>query len=198
MKPGIDRLLALLLPVLLCAAPLQASQVRSIDLEQMTQRAARIFSGRCIETGVVFDPVLGREVTVATFRVHRAVKGVTGDTVTVRMDSGGGATDAPAGIPVFRTGEEVVLFLYGESTLGLSSPVGLGQGRFKVVTDKQGRRLALNDFGNRNLLTGLRPEARARLRARGEAPGRIAPQHRDDLDPTALLDVVEALVAAEQ
>ena len=196
--PAIGRTLAaLLLLGSLAPQPLLASQVRAIGLEQMTQRAARIFSGRCTGTGVVFDASLGRDVTVATFRVDRALKGVTGETVTVRM-LGGAPADAPAGLPTFRTGEEVVLFLYGESPQGLSSPVGLGQGRFKVVTDKRGRRLALNDFGNKNLISGLRPEIHARLRAPGGAsPRGSAPQQLEDLDSAALLDAVEALLAAE-
>ena len=197
MTTGISRFVSIVLLLALNASvPAHASQVRGIDLEQMTRRAARIFSGRCIETEVIFDPALGRDVTVATFQVHRAVKGVAGNTVTVRMDGAGG--DAPAGLPAFQAGEDVILFLYGESAQGFSSPVGLGQGRFKVITDKQGRRLALNDFGNRNLLTGLRPEARARLRSRADAsPRRAAAQPRDDLDPTALLDVVQTLLDAE-
>ena len=188
---------ALLCIAFLAPHCLLASQVRLIDLEQMTQRAARIFSGRCTGTSVVFDESMGRDVTVATFQVDRAVKGVTTDTVTVRMLSGA-AADAPAGVPAFRAGDEVVLFLYRESAQGLSSPVGLGQGRFRVLKDKQGRKLALNDFGNRNLMTGLRPEVRDRLQARNEAaPRRPAAHPRDELDPAALLDAVETLVAEE-
>jgi hypothetical protein len=204
--------------VLACAAAfatasLLASQVRLIDLEQMTQRAGRIFSGRCTGTSVEFDERLGHDVMVATFKVHRAVKGVTGDTVTLRMMTGAStAADTPAGVPTYSKGEDVVLFLYGENAQGISSPVGLGQGRFKVLTDKQGRRIALNDFANRNLLTGMRPEARARIKARGEAGlqrgdaaqrGEAALQraeaaHRDDVDPADLLDVAEALVTTEK
>jgi hypothetical protein len=173
--------------------------VRLVDLEQMTQRAARIFSGRCIETRVVFDAALGRDVRVATFRVHRAVKGVTGDTVTVRtLAVEGNDADAAAGVPVYRAGDEVVLFLYGESASGLSATVGLGQGRFRVLADKQGRSLALNDFGNRNLFTGLRPEARARLEARSATAQRAATQRGDDLEPSVLLDAAEALAGAER
>jgi len=181
---------------------LHASQVKLVDLEQMTRRAGRIFSGRCTGARVVTDPALGRDVTVATFHVERAIKGVTGSTVTVRMlgaaAAGGRATGLPAGIPTFRPGDDVILFLYGESAQGLSSPVGLGQGRFSVRTDKQGHRRAVNDFGNSNLLSGLRSDLRDRLRDPHVASptGRVSPQ-RDDLDPDALLDVVATLVAGQ-
>jgi hypothetical protein len=187
-----------------CLAPfaLQASQVRLVNLEQMTQHAARIFAGRCAGATVVFDASLGRNVTVATFRVYRAVKGVTGKTVTVRMLDAeavqGAPGDDPSSIATFRNGEEVILFLYGESAQGLTSPVGLGQGRFNIFTDKEGRKLALNHLGNKNLLKGLRPDALARLNAGGgSSTGGKTPRHSEDLDPTALLDAVETLVAKE-
>jgi hypothetical protein len=185
-----------------CLAPpaLLASQVRLVNFEQMTQRAARIFAGRCTGTSVVFDPLLGRDVTVSTFRVQRAVKGVTGKTVTVRMlDAAavqGASGDAPSGVPAFRNGEEVILFLYGESAQGLTSPVGLGQGQFRILTDKKGRKLAFNDFANRNLLKDLRPETRARLKLKDDpSVGKSTPQQSVEIEPTALLDAAEALIA---
>jgi hypothetical protein len=167
------------------------SQVRPIDLEQMTQRAARIFSGRCTGSRIEVDPALNRRVVVSTFHVQRAVKGVKGGPVTVRMLAGPASAPGsePAGVPTFRPGEEVVLFLYGESTLGLTSPVGLGQGRFRIFSDKLGRKVALNDFGNANLSRGggqSPPGAH-----RGAAPG--AALGADDL-----LDRVERLVGGER
>ena len=188
--------LALLVVSLLLSGQSLASQVRLVNLEQMTQRAARIFSGRCIDTRVEHDPAAGRDVTVATFRVERAVKGAIGDTVTVRMLSGGASIgDDPAGAPRFRRGEEVVLFLYGESSMGLSSTVGLGQGTFKVLTDKQGRRVALNEVGNRNLMRAMRPETRARLRERLRAPD--GAEAAETVDPASLLDMAEVLLERE-
>ena len=85
-------------------------------------------------------------------------------------------------VPVVREGEEVVLFLYGASDLGLTSPVGLGSGRFRVVRDKQGKRLAINDFGNATLMEGLSPGARLRV-------GGIT----RELTPNALLDLADTL-----
>ena len=195
------RVLAVVLCVtVLAPPPLLASQVRLVNLEQMTQRAARIFSGRCTGVDVVFDSNLGRDVTVATFHVQRAVKGVSDKTVMVRMLDvaavHGAASDVPAGVPTFRPGEEVVLFLYGESAQGLSSPVGLGQGRFRILTDKKGRKVALNDFANSNLLNDLRPETRARLKLKDDpSTGKTAPPQSEEIEPTALLDAAEGLIA---
>jgi hypothetical protein len=201
------RLATLLLLVGFAPAPASAGQVRLVNLEQMTDRAARIFSGRCTSAEVVFDQALHLEVVVATFRVERAIKGVTGGTVTVRMPGAavvsGIAGDGRDAAAPFRKGDEVVLFLYGESAEGMSAPVGLGQGHFKILTDKQGHKHALNAFGNRRLLDDVRSEVRERLGADAHAPGVSAhgpgtgagPARGDDLDPGALLDTVEALVA---
>lgn len=174
----------------LVAPPLEASQVRPVNLEQMTERAARIFTGRCTDTTVMLDPQLGREITVATFDVDRVVKGEVGSTITLRMMGGErGDGSGAAGLPRFRPGDEVILFLYAESAVGLSSPVGLGQGRFTVFTDKAGYRIAVNDFTNNNLLHGLTPQARTRL-----GPALDVWKERKDLAAGALLEMVESLI----
>lgn len=178
-----------LLALALSAGAASASQVVPVNLEQMSERAATVFAGRCLETRVEHDPRLGRDVSVTTFEVARVAKGADGSTVEVRMLAEGpeGATDSPG----FEPGEEVVLFLYGKSDLGLSSPVGMGQGRFAVVTDKKGRRMAVNQFANRNLLRDLTPQGRSKIG--GETLERWT--DRRDLDPEALLDMVQSLFA---
>ena len=118
---------------------------------------------------------------LATFEVERAVKGQVGESVTGRTL----AAEAIAGVPRFRPGDEVVLFLYGESALGLTSPVALGYGRFRIFEDKAGRRLAINDFGNASLLQGLSDGARLRV---GAGPR--------ELTPHGLLDLAVALGGA--
>ncbi len=156
----------------LWASPIESSQVRSLGLEEMTDRAAIVFSGRCIGIRHERDAALGIEVTRARFRVERAIKGRPGSTIEIKLLGG---ESRLAGVPTFRIGEEVVLFLYGTSDLGFTSPVGLGQGKFSVVTDKQGRKLAFNEFGNANL------EPRFKSAVPGDGGG---------VDPVRLLDLV--------
>lgn len=136
----------------------RASQVRLLTLEEMTGRAARIFAGRCLRVKAVEAGAHGIPMMEVTFEVHQSLKGDARGTVTVRQPGrvgqrGGGIP----GLPSFRAGEEVLLFLYGESPSGNSSPVGLGQGKFTVLTDKEGHRWAVNEFGNRNLLPAPAP-----------------------------------------
>lgn len=182
----------LLLVVLLgSGGTLQATQVRPLTLEQLSQRAATIFSGRCTGVRVESDPNVGW-VTLATFEVERAVKGRVGRTATLRLLGGRSdleprAAEVP-GMPRFRRGDEVVLFLYGTSAIGLTSPVGLGQGKFDVVRDKRGRKIAVNAFGNERLLERLPPAARGRIDAEA------ASAHRGGgIDVRALLDAAALL-----
>jgi hypothetical protein len=170
-------LTAALATVLALTASVDASQVRPVNLEEMTQRAGLIFSGRCTDVRVEKDVTLGVDVYVAEFRVDRRVKGHAGKTLTVRS-------------PLeWAKGEDVVLFLYGESSYGLSSPVGLGQGKFSVVTDKSGHKTAVNQNGNKNLLHGLTAKATGRLGAKARKWHDGAP-----LDPDDLQDMAAALL----
>ena len=82
---GSAKFLVVLAAVICAALPAHASRVRSVNLEEMTQRAAIIFSGRLSQIRVVRDPMLDRDVTLLTFNVSRAVKGHPGRTVTVKM-----------------------------------------------------------------------------------------------------------------
>ena len=68
--------------MLLCWAQAAGSQVRPVNLEEMTERAAAIFSGRCVELTSERDPSLGRDVTVARFEVDQVAKGQLGSTLS--------------------------------------------------------------------------------------------------------------------
>ena len=168
-----------------------ATQVRPINIEEMTERAATIFAGRCLNVRVEHDPKLGRDVTAATFRVERSIKGTAGTTITVRMPWAS-MVAIPSGVPSFARGDEVVLFLYGESATGMRAPVGLGQGRFRILTYKHGRRMAMNDVGNRNLMHGVSASARERLAG---IPGL---SREGILNPETLLESVDGLVRAHR
>lgn len=169
-----------------------ATQVRSLNLEQMTRDADRIFQGRCVQLQVVLDPTLGQVVTQAVFVPQRSAKGSVRGAVTIRLLGDQRASGEPGmatpGLPRFEEGEEVVLFLYKDSSVGLTSPVGFGQGRFKVLRDKSGRTMALNAFGNSRLLEGLTTQARQKLGSRADRWKRGGP-----IPPGELLDMVGEL-----
>ena len=180
---------------LLLTLPLEAGQIRSLNLEELTGRADRIFAGRCLETEVVSHPQLGA-VTRVTFEVERAIKGDLGSTLTVEVVGASArpnvSTFTALDVPRFAPGERVVLFLYPDSSLGLTSPVALGQGKFSVLHDKEGQELAVNALGNRDLLRGLSTEAKEGVGASLEPW-----EEKRGIPPQTLLDEVEGLVELE-
>lgn len=195
--------LALLL--LTFVSPAAASQIRSLNLEDLARRADRIVQGRVVEVTAERDVVLGRAVTSTTLRVERSVKGRLQGLITFRSlgarpagpgRAGSGSqgrgpvrSTAVRGMPEFRPGERIVLFLYADSPLGLTSPVGFGQGKFSIVQDPKGGSLAINAFGNRSLLRGLSEAARRRLGGKTEGW-----KGRGPIPLENLLDLIEALV----
>ena len=192
---GLARCLAgTLLSIVLIAIPAtsQAARTRPMNLEEMTRRADRIFTGRCVNVQVTRDRDLDQVVTYVTFMPNRVEKGVIRGNLTIKLlgdqDEGAPRVASTDGVPTFHNGEEVVLFLYGNSRLGLTSPVGFGQGKFALVKDKRGRSLAFNGFANENLFRDLSPGALRRL------GHRIPKSHEHaEISPDELLDLVHAL-----
>jgi len=84
------------------------------------------------------------------FAVQGGIKGVqTGETVVFRQVGTGlqGTLD----IPHYQKGQELLLFLHGDSRLGLTSPVGLAQGVFQLKKTAEGEIGVLNALENTNL-----------------------------------------------
>jgi hypothetical protein len=190
-KTAVRRALALLLVAVSFVSIARASRVRLLNLEEMTQRAARILSGRCLEVRVEHDPSIDIDVTLVRIAVDRTVKGHHDRTITVRVADAtrpGASGTEVVGMPTFTAGEEVVLFLYGESRAGLTSPVGFGQGKFTVLTDKKGHRYALNAHENRTLFSGLSPGATKALAASAREWGT-----GHGIPPDVLLDMARTL-----
>ena len=60
------------------------------------------------------------------------------------------------GMPSYKTGQEYVLLLTTESGIGLTAPVGLAQGSFRVVRDSQnGQKSVVNGVGNAGLFSQM-------------------------------------------
>ena len=149
------------------AGAARAVTLLPLDLPELTGRAERIFIGR-VETVAAGRDANGLPAVWTTFAVEQPLKGFTGsppDHVTLKqLGAAFGGTDAPvvphAVLPRYRAGESVVLFVHPDSTLGFTSPVGFGQGCFRI--DEQGGvRTVENDVGNANLGAGGAARGRA-------------------------------------
>lgn len=145
------------------------TMVLPLDLPEMTRSAGKIFIGHCQEASLDLDEN-GMPATTVRFHVLKGLKGVgNGEDLLIKQY---GVQREPlkvregerAIVPMksmtisgkgYEVGEDYLLFLYPESSLGFTSPVGGGQGKFQVfMEEEQGdaqARIVLNPLGNRFL-----------------------------------------------
>lgn len=154
----------------------EATMTLPVSLEEMTVRAGKIFVGRCVAVDEGED-AQGLPASWVTFEVVRSLKGVEDASVTIKHFGTPVVRDSI--IPDLRPGEEgiiqryrwaqspyqyqpdeeVILFLYPDSQLGFTSPIGYGQGLFRVTEQEDGRKIVQNRFGNLFLGTSVRNRA---------------------------------------
>jgi len=148
-----ERFTAAVFIVWLGCFSLLGTSVRQLNLSEMVLYADRVFYGHCMSAETMFDAENGVTVREYRFYVKESLKGVTeGDEVVVRqlLRMGSQGPSVP-GIPSYRKGQELLLFLHGDSKLGLTSPVGLQQGTFNPLKLESGEIGFVNPLKNRNL-----------------------------------------------
>lgn len=124
-----------LLTTFLAGAALWA-QVRQVGLGEMIGASGMIFSGTVTQVRGDLDEN-GDIATWTTFRVETPIRGVAPGSVTIKQY--GGRTEKGsmflAHMRYFVEGERVLVMLYPPSELGFTSPIGMGQGIWKVSDD---------------------------------------------------------------
>jgi hypothetical protein len=119
-----------------------------------------------------------------------------GRTVTIKTlaSSIPGQSASIAGMPTFKKGEETVIFLHGNSKLGLTSPVGLYQGRLEV-RGGSGTKTVRGPFDEQGLFKGAKRGwvkaamlGRTGIQAQGQATAGT-----NQVDLNTFLDAVERL-----
>jgi hypothetical protein len=120
-----------------------------------------IFSGTAVNVEHL-KPAGSPGITQTTFRVENAIRGVRhGQLVKIREWEGLWSTGER-----YRVGERVLLMLYPNSKLGLTSPVGGALGRYQV--DQAGRVLIPDGVGHRPRPVKMREFAASLRRAARE------------------------------
>jgi hypothetical protein len=124
------------------------------NLDQLTDRASHILRGTVVSARVEKHPELTNlDTVVVTLRVSESLKGDAAGTFTFRQyiwdirdrwDAAG-----------YRKGQDVLLLLNAPTRYGLTSPVGIEQGRFRIQADGRGGYTAMNGTGNARLFDGL-------------------------------------------
>lgn len=148
-----------------------------MNIQEMTATAERIVVGVCTarEEGEVPVAPGGAPVgfTQYTFQITDHLKGNVGETMTIRQVQLGRkppfqGIEQPLGrnplpLPDYQPGQEVLLFLGGDSSLGLTSPVAMDGAVFEVETSG-GRKTFKRRFGNLGLFRDLSAEQLAATR----------------------------------
>ncbi len=139
-----------LLVLQLSVTSVTGTSVRLLNLVEMVQLADRVFWGECLSVEEKSGDPSSLPVLEYVFTVQGGIKGVqTGETVTFRQI--GSSPQGTVDIPDYQKGQELLLFLHGDSRLGLTSPVGLAQGVFQLKRTAEGEIGVLNALENTNL-----------------------------------------------
>lgn len=170
----LDKFIFLIIFLVILAYPVSALTVLPINLDQMISRADRIFLGICLSVQQTSISLGGQTlpVTAYTFEVSKPFKGRFSRQVTFKqiglerrrvlslLQQSPPEKTFPIpfhipGIPEYHPGEEVLLFLTAESSIGLTAPIGLFQGAFFVKKDEaSGKKFFINVIQNAGLISG--------------------------------------------
>jgi len=158
------RLLALvgLLPVLAFGAHAQTgASVAQANLDYLVQHAQTIVRGNVVSAILEPDPQFPNlETVLVTIRVAKTLKGAALPEMTFRQYAWN--SKDPIGAGGYHKSEEILLFLNPLSQYGLTSPVGMEQGQFRVLHDNKGNSYAVNGRGNIGLFPGVLAKSESR------------------------------------
>jgi hypothetical protein len=153
----------------LCVPSLSATKVQQMNLEDLVNRADRIFRGIVVGIEPGFIEAGGGAIPTTTYRirVEDAVKGNFGNGVapiieirmvgSIKADPIEGDTRRIAlfkDLPRLKIGSDYLLFTTAPSSIGLSTTVGLGQGCFNVIPIAREAHV-LNGLDNHGLFLGM-------------------------------------------
>jgi len=135
--------------LLICCRAVRATTLERMPLARMVQAAQVIVRARCVSNSTAWDA--GEIWTHTTFKVEEAWKSPSGSqlpgTIAVRLLGGtvGALTSHVSGVPRFRPGEDVLIFLEPTSR-GDFSVAGWAQGTFRIRRDpRSGERTVTQD-----------------------------------------------------
>ena len=130
------------------------------SLDQLTREADLIVHGYVTSTKVEPHPELRNLTTVViSMEVQETLKGAPRKSLQFRQYIWDIRDRLDAAR--YQKGEELLLMLGPVSKYGLTSPVGLEQGRFRVTRDNRGQLTAVNGKGNVGLFRSTEVRARA-------------------------------------
>ena len=170
---------------LLVSLPAGATSVRPLYLDEIVADAAIVFQGKCIDNRTEREPNTNFVVTYTTFEVQDVLKGQVGATHVIKQIGGHLSGETMSfhveGVPSFTIGENYVVFLAGVSSAGFSSPIGLNQGRFNVISRPAGLQVT-NGRDFKEMTAGIPAQQvpQAAMMMLQQAPGSVRHLGLDD------------------
>ncbi|MEM8770233.1 MAG: hypothetical protein AAGD92_01165 [Pseudomonadota bacterium] len=155
----------------LAVLPARATTLQKFDLADISNRADTIVRGKVMDVEQSVMALGGGQIPYVTYRVKvkemlkgapDATKGgvsivefsIVGSLKPAGVNDGVQHVDIFEDVPKFQLGKEYVLFMSPESSAGLSSPIGLGQGAFDVFAAGKDE-IIVNQFDNKGLGAGI-------------------------------------------
>ena len=123
---------------LLASLQALATTVEKFTLDDLVQKSGRIVVGKCIARESRWNDRNTLILTTARIAVSEPLKGSSDGFVNVVTVGGtlDGITQTVSGMPVFEPEEEVLLFLE-PSKNGHWQPLGMSQGKFRILRNRQ-------------------------------------------------------------
>jgi hypothetical protein len=135
------------------------------------------------------------QTVVVTMSVDRQFKGEAAGTITFRQ-----FVIDPRELPTsldYRPSDELLLFLNPVSPYGLTSPVGLEQGRFRISRDAKGIAYAVNGRGNVGLFDQVADKAASRGVVFSKRAAAMLSKPAGKIPLSAMEDTISALTGAQ-
>jgi hypothetical protein len=179
--------------------PVQAQQgalVLQQNLAELVDQAPTIVHGRVLSVVAEAHPQFNNINTiVVSLAVEGILKGEAGPVFTFRQfihDIRDRRTHLG-----YKVGQEVLLLMIKPSRYGLSSPAGLGQGRFRLLRDAQGNKVAVNGFNNRGLFRDIDQSApKLGQQLRTELRQLITQHRAGPIASAALVNIIDGIKAS--
>jgi hypothetical protein len=147
-------LAAALVVALAAATSIDAATVVKMNVADLAARCDLAVEARVTSASATIDAA-GRIGTDYALDVGRTFAGTHAARRTIRLPGGvlpDGRGLAIPGMPVLAVGESAILFLSAENQRGERLPIGLAQGRMRIVTAADGTRSLASDLAGLELV----------------------------------------------
>ena len=152
---GVRALVFVAVAMEILGSGVSATVIVPADFSEMVAESEIVVHGRVVEVRSQMVGSFRTIESVVTVDVQQVIKGEPGSTVSMRVPGGqvGRYRRVMVGAPVFRPGEEVVLFLSGRAP-AMPLPFGLNQGVYRVSRGADGRGLVAPPLAEGRVVRG--------------------------------------------